>query len=207
MKKILLLLLVLMGATGAWAVTYSQGAQVTSAAGLTDGGIYCVRVTGGSYITDATTQYTAPNTQNSLTAEATFIFLKNGSTWKMQNVSTGNYWGTLTGKGTSGTFTPTSEASAGSFTLTFSGSNVKASSGGYYINRSSGVMHGWNSGINLQIYKVEAVVEDLMLTFSRADGGSGTATNSTSDGVSAKGSRSACGKARAIWSASKSYTA
>lgn len=134
----------------------SQGSQVTSADGLVDGGSYVIRVTNASYITESETSYVAPNAQNSISAQAIFTFIKDGDTWKVKNETTGNYWGTLPGAAADN-FAPASAADAGIWTFTFNGSNVNAASNGFYINRSSGVMHGWSSAINLQVYNVETV--------------------------------------------------
>lgn len=160
MRKLLLFLCALLaGVSGAWAAvspTTIQASQITSAEDLTDGTRYVIRVNTGSYITEGSGQYEAPNAQNAITANAVFTFIKDGDAWKVKNDATGNYWGTLTGAAT-GTFAPADEESAGSWTFTFNASNVDAESGGYHINRSSGVMHGWGSAINLQIYTVETV--------------------------------------------------
>lgn len=158
-KKIsVLLALLTLCIGGAWATvtpTYFQGSQVTTASGLVDGNKYVLRVTGGSYITEANSRYEAPQAQNTITAAAVFTFHADGTSWKVENESTGNYWGTLTGSAASGTFLPATAATAGTWTFTFNSNNVNAQSGSYYINRSSGVMHGWNSAINLQIYNVD----------------------------------------------------
>ena len=136
---------------------YSQGTQVTSTDGLLDGNKYVIRVSGGSYITESNSQYVAPNTQNSITSAAVFTFKANGSTWKVLNESTGNYWGTLTGSAT-GTFSTATEENAGDWTFSFNNNNFVGQSNGYYINRSSGVMHGWTGTIGLQLYNVNATV-------------------------------------------------
>ena len=136
---------------------YSQGTQVTSTDGLLDGNKYVIRVSGGSYITESNSQYVAPNTtQNSITSAAVFTFKANGSTWKVLNESTGNYWGTLTGSAT-GTFSTATEENAGDWTFSFSNNNFVGQSNGYYINRSSGVMHGWTGTIGLQLYNADRV--------------------------------------------------
>ena len=158
MKKILLLLCALLGTVGAMATVTSvltQGTKVTSAAGLVDGNSYVFRVNGGSYITESGTQYVAPNAQNSITAEAVFTLSDLGGTWFVYNESTTNFWGTLPSAAT-GNFSP-SGGDPGEWTFTFNGENVSAESNGYYINRSSGVLHGWGTAINLQIYNVETV--------------------------------------------------
>lgn len=159
MKKILLILTALMATIGVWATPVSiisQGSQVTSSDGLMNNGIYVIRVNGGSYITESGSDYAAPNSQNSITDNALFTFIKNGDTWKVKNETTGNYWGTLPSAATAN-FSPATEESAGEWTFTFNGSNVNASSNGFYMNRSGGVMHGWSSAITLQIYNIEFV--------------------------------------------------
>lgn len=162
MKKTLLLLcaLLTLGVSGAWATittSFLQGLQVTTSDGIVDGGKYVIRVSGASYITENGTQYEAPNTQNTLTANAVFTFHQNGDAWTVENETTGNYWGTLTGAETTGTFAPVEAVSAGSWTFTFNDNNIDFTSGGYHINRSSGVMHGWGSAIALQIYNAEEI--------------------------------------------------
>ena len=160
MRKILLIICTLMAAIGAWATPVSiisQGRQVTSSDGLMDNGIYVIRVGGGSYITESGSDYAAPNAQNSITDNALFTFIKNGDTWKVRNYTTGNYWGPLPGAATGNFHTDVSKETAGEWTFTFNGSNVNAGSNGYLLNRSSGVMHGWNTAINLQIYNIEIV--------------------------------------------------
>ena len=150
----------LMGVSGAMATItkgYLQGTQVTSAAGIVDGNKYVIRVNSGSYLTEGSGQYTAPNTQNAITTNAVFTFhSSDGTNWTVENGTTGNYWGTLTGAAT-GTFAPASATEAGSWTFSFNGNNIDLTSGGYHINRSSGVLHGWGSTIALQIYNVEEV--------------------------------------------------
>ncbi|MBR3513170.1 MAG: hypothetical protein IKO12_01955 [Bacteroidaceae bacterium] len=160
MKKLFTLLCTLLIAAGAWAtttVTSYNTTQVTSAAQITSGKQYAFRVNGGSYITESGSTYVAPNAQNAITEAAIFTLTTsdNGATWAVQNTTTNNYWGTLSGAAANGTFVPS--ATAGSWTFTFNGSNVNAGSGGYYINRSSGVMHGWSAAINLQMYEVTQV--------------------------------------------------
>ena len=158
MKKIytFFALLLLCAVTAvAQTTVYSQGTQVTSTDGLLDGNKYVIRVSGVSYITESNSQYVAPNTQNSITSAAVFTFKANGSTWKVLNESTGNYWGTLTGSAT-GTFSTATEENAGDWTFSFNNNNFVGQSNGYYINRSSGVMHGWTSTIGLQLYNVES---------------------------------------------------
>ena len=169
MKKITLLLIALFSTLGIWATTvYAVGSQVTSAAGIVDGGTYVIRVNSGSYITEDGSQYAAPSSQNSITENAVFTFHANGDAWNIECAATGNYWSTLTGAAT-GTFVPTSEADAGSWTFTFSGNNIALTSGGYYINRSSGVLHGWSATIALQIYTVEVDTESTQWVPSIAD--------------------------------------
>ena len=160
MKKILLIITALMATIGVWATPVSiisQGRQVTSSDGLMNNGIYVIRVNGGSYITESGSDYAAPNAQNSITDNALFTFIKNGDTWKVRNYTTGNYWGPLPGAATGNFHTDVSNETAGEWTFTFNGSNVNASSNGFYMNRSGGVMHGWSSAINLQIYNIEIV--------------------------------------------------
>ena len=160
MKKFLFLLCsLLFSVVGAWATTpgtLSSTKQITAADQFADGKLYAVRVNGGSYITESEGQYVAPNTQNSITDEALYSIVPNadGETFTVRNYATHNYWGELTGSAV-GTFAPSAEAV--DWTFTFNGSNVQASSGGFYINRSSGVMHGWTTGINLQIYEVNNI--------------------------------------------------
>ena len=162
MKKFLLLLCTLLASVGVgnlWATVttgYALGSKVTSAAGIVDGNKYVIRVNSGSYITEATSQYEAPNSQNAITANAVFTFHQNGEEWNVECEATGNYWGTLTGKAT-GTFATAEAASAGNWTFTFSDNKISLTSNGFYINRSGGVMHGWDSTIALQIYNVEVV--------------------------------------------------
>ena len=157
MKRIsTILTMLLMVCMGAWAIDYVQGTQVTSADGIADGGKYVIRVNGGSYITESGTQYVAPIVQNSLTTNAVFTFHANGESWTVECEATGNYWGTLTGAAT-GTFASATASNAGSWTFTFNSNNIVLKSGDYYINRSSGVMHGYGSTIALQIYNVNAV--------------------------------------------------
>ncbi|MBQ8968432.1 MAG: hypothetical protein IJ064_01680 [Bacteroidaceae bacterium] len=157
MKKFLFLLCsLLFSVAGAWAtITMQNTAQVTGTGGFVDGKLYAVRVNGGSYITESGEQYVAPNTQNAITDEALYYIVLNadGETFTVKNLATGNYWGQLTGAAV-GTFAPSAEPA--DWTFTFSGNNVQASSGGFYINRSSGVLHGWSTAINLQFYEVSS---------------------------------------------------
>ena len=162
MKKFLFLLCSLLTTVGAWAMTTVTSynlTQVTGSEGLADGKLYVVRVNGGSYITEAESQYVAPNGQNVVTPEAIFRFqtADEGATWTVLNETTGNYWGTLTEASTT-SFAPATQPEAGSWTFTFDGNNVNAAAGGFYINRSSGVMHGWGTAISLQIYEVTGTV-------------------------------------------------
>ena len=168
MKKFLFLLCSLLTAVGAWAttaVTSYNLTQVTGPEGLVDGKLYVVRVNGGSYITEGESQYVAPNGQNAVTPEAIFRFKTEdeGATWTVLNETTGNYWGTLTEKSTT-SFAPATQPEAGSWTFTFNGNNVNAAAGGFFINRSSGVIHGWDTAINLQIYEVTGSVTRNVLT-------------------------------------------
>ena len=171
-QKLTLVLIALFTTMGAWAekttvTNVYQGIRVTSASGLVDGNLYTIRANGGSYITDNGSNYVAPNAQNSLTAAAVFRFhtADGGTTWTLENISTGKYWATPTSQDVSTGFVPTDEGSAGSFTLTFSSSNVIAESGGYKINRSSGTMHGYTaSGLNLHIYNVEYYVDESYIS-------------------------------------------
>ena len=133
------------------------GRVITASSQLVSGNTYVVRVSGGSYFTDTGSSYSAPNSQNSITDAAIYYFYTEdgGSTWKIKNYSTGKYWGTMTGSGTgaSNTFVPAEESGAGSYQWNFSGTNVTAQCGSYYVNRSSGTMHSYTSGLNLQIYE------------------------------------------------------
>lgn len=171
MRKITsLFALLLMFAVSAMAQTYVQGAQVTSAAQLVDGGQYVFRVNGGSYITESSTgtTYVAPNAQNSITAEAIFTLWDNGNdTWWVSNGDTGNLWGQLTSTATDG-FVPDDGTNPGEWTFNFIGNNVQAQCNGYYINRSSGVMHGWSTGINLQMYEVKIQTDDQTAAYNKA---------------------------------------
>ena len=165
MKKFLFLLCsLLFSVVGAWATTPTtlrSTVQVTSADQFADGKLYAVRVNGGSFITESDGQYVAPNAQNAITDEALYYIAPNadGETFTVKNIATGNFWGELTGSAV-GTFAPSADPV--DWTLTFSGSNVVAGSGGFYINRSSGVMHGWSSGISLQFYEVNNVTVEVV---------------------------------------------
>ena len=155
MKKIttLFTLLLLCAVT---AMAQKQGTQVTSTASLKDGVRYVFRIgTTGSYITESGTQYVAPNTANTITDNALFTLKANGSSWKVLNETTGNYWSALANTTTTG-FSPVAEASAGSWAFNFNSGNVTAQeNGNYYINRSSGVIHGWATAISgLLMYHV-----------------------------------------------------
>lgn len=156
MKKFLLLLCTLLGTVGAWATEINtvKTTLITSELAIESGKYYAFRVNGGSYITESEGQYVAPNAQNAITDAALFTLSGSTGSWKVRCKDTGSFWGTLTGSAT-GTFLPAGGPDAGEWTLTFSGNNVQAGSGGFFINRSSGVMHGWNTGINLQMYLVE----------------------------------------------------
>ena len=163
-KKLSLLFFALLSSvSGAWATATPSYVQVTSVYDLVDGGKYVIRVNGGSYITENNSQYVAPNAQNEITDNAIFTFHKNGDAWTVECEATGNYWSTLPGAAT-GNFTPVAAESAGSWTFSFNGNNIVPKSGDYYINRSSGVMHGWTSTIALQIYTevpVIAAIDDF----------------------------------------------
>ena len=163
MKKLFLLLCTLLATVGAWAteITTQKTTLITSELAIESGKYYAFRVNGGSFITESEGQYVAPNAQNSITDAALYTLTSTDGGWKVCNKSTSAFWGTLSGAAL-GTFNAAGGPDAGVWTLTFSGNNVQASSGGFFINRSSGVMHGWGSGINLQMY----LVEDVTLTIA-----------------------------------------
>ena len=159
MKKFLLTLCALLTiVTGAWAekVTSYNATLVTDKASISADALYAFRVNGGSYITEDEGQYAAPNAQNSITTNALFKITSTDNGFTVQCPATGNYWSPLKSAAT-GNFTPET-LDMGYYAFTFSGNNVQALEiNGFYINRSSGVMHGWNSGINLQMYQIETV--------------------------------------------------
>ena len=177
MKKVFSILCALLVTAGALAKTVTQyeRTQVTDVSTIQSGKLYVFTVNGGSYITESEGKYEAPSAQNSISDAALYYIEANGTNWTVKNYSTGNYWGDLTGSAAAGTFTPS--ATAGSWTLTFSGNNVQAGSNGFFINRSSGVMHGWTSAINLQLYEVE--VKSKVIATSEAELNSGKAYNIT----------------------------
>lgn len=159
MKKILLLLCTLLSTVGLWATTtvseYQLGAALTGTDQISESQLYVVRVSGVSYITETTT-YEAPNAQNQITDNALFYIINNADgTFSVRCKGTNNYWGAFTDNAI-GNWLPS--ATPTNWTFAFTDDKVTAKSGDYYINRSSGVMHGWASAINyLQIFPVDPV--------------------------------------------------
>lgn len=152
----------LFAAAGAWAQSaVSVGAQVTAEGDIVSGKAYILKTGADRYITDNGTDYDVPNTANSATEASVYYLISNGDgTWKIKNYYTGKYWGIPV---YNTALAPAEEASAGAWTLKFSGGIAyptapDASSTERGIDRSNGKVWAHNTGTNnnhkVYIYKI-----------------------------------------------------
>ena len=138
------------------------GSQVTSESGLTSGKVYVLMTGASRYITDNGTNYDVPNAANTATEASAYYLISNGDgTWTIKNYATGKCWGVPV---YNAALTSADEASAGAWSLNFSGGVAYPScpdAGGTVrgIDRSSGKVWGWTTGTNnnhkVYIYEVE----------------------------------------------------
>lgn len=153
------LLIATMGAYAQNAVTV--GVQVTAESDIVSGRAYILKTGANRYITDNGTNYDVPNTANSATEASVYYLISNGDgTWKIKNYYTQQYWGVPV---YNTSLTSVAEASAGAWSLNFSGgiaypSAPDASSTMRGIDRSGGKVHSWTTGTNdnhkVYIYKI-----------------------------------------------------
>ena len=153
------LLIATMGAYAQNAVTV--GSQVTAESDIVSGKAYILKTGADRYITDNGTNYDVPNTANSATEASVYYLISNGDgTWKIKNYNTQQYWGVPV---YNTSLTSVAEASAGAWSLNFSGgiaypSAPDASSTMRGIDRSGGKVHSWTTGDNnnhkVYIYKI-----------------------------------------------------
>lgn len=143
------LLIATMGAYAQNAVTV--GSQVTVESDIVSGKAYILKTGADRYITDNGTNYDVPNTANSATEASVYYLISNGDgTWKIKNYYTQQYWGVPV---YNTALTSVAEASAGAWSLNFSGgiaypSALDASSTTRGIDRTSGKVWGWSTGDN-----------------------------------------------------------
>lgn len=154
----------LFAAAGAWAQSaVSVGAQVTAESDIVSGQPYVLYYSGNNnsgYCKISETQLLAANNDGTPTEASVFYFISDGNgAWNIKSRWNGYYLPTFTAKGTP--YTPTASASdAGAFVLNFqSDGKIAPSNNGYSFNRSSGVLHPWDSGTTAAnqfiIYRVE----------------------------------------------------
>lgn len=151
----------------------SVGTQVTSESALESGKAYVLQSTasGTPYIEDVGTYYNVPTSQNAATTACVYYIISNGDgTWKFKNMETEKFWGKPVASSatpaTSG-FIPSDESAAGNWTLNFNtNGTLNPSCNGFYINRSSGKLHAWTSGIVCKIFEVGEAQEAITPTAS-----------------------------------------
>lgn len=152
------------------------GSQVTSESSITSGKIYILMTGASRYITDNGTNYDVPNSANSATEASAYYLISNGDgTWKLKNYYTGKCWAVPV---YNTALTSVAEASAGAWSLNFSGgvaypSCPDADGTVRGIDRGSGKVWSWTTGTNnnhkVYIYEVALGTEAAFDDFSGKD--------------------------------------